>query len=226
MCLAIYCPAGLAVPQDVIECGILNNPDGAGFAVQTGAGLRIRKFGPDVAPGRFLASWNSVRAASPGGNAILHFRYATAGSVDRAMAHPFRLGRWAIAHNGHISGLKEKQGESDTAAFVRIVAPAILHSGSNFCATLAKHSLEVSAGRGNRVLALPICGPAIIAGESLGFWGDGVWYSNYSGHWLDTPQESSKLASSDFDEWGYPTAEALRNYYDGANSWLRTTEEK
>lgn len=192
MCLAIYLPAGAELPEEVIENGLCENPDGAGFAVQTGAGIKSRRFGPDIAPDRFSRSFDTVRTRYPDGNALIHFRWATAGAVTAAMAHPFRVGRWAVAHNGHIGGLKYKPGESDTAAFVRIVLPRLL----TLPATNLSSCVEIAAGPGNKLILLPPTGEAIIAGESLGYWIDGIWYSNLGG--FDTLGEG---ASYDLTGW-------------------------
>lgn len=225
MCLAIYCPAGCTVPEEIVYNGLVANPDGAGYAVQTGASLRVRRFDASVTPGQFLESWLASQRANPAGNAILHFRWATAGDISRAMSHPFRVGRFAVAHNGHISGLRLRAGESDTAAFVRTIAPAILHSGRNFSRKVAARSLEVSAGAGNKLLALPVFGPAIIAGESAGFWEEGLWYSNDSGHYspLAWPGESTGRG---LDTWGYPTLDTIESSYTPANFGRATMWEK
>lgn len=58
---------------------------------------------------------NKVDACEP---CIIHFRYATRGSIRRANCHPFRYGNVSFAHNGHMY-IETRGDKTDSETFLK-----------------------------------------------------------------------------------------------------------
>lgn len=171
MCLLIASPGGRAVPFERIKTASENNPHGIGIAVADGADVRTRRM---MTPKQ---AYRAVRTAEKRGLPyLLHFRYATHGTADKANCHPFRFGggQFALAHNGIIHGVRRAPHESDTLGFVRFAAPAIEREGIESSVKW----IESYVGRSNKIALIDSEGTIAIANELAGEWDGGVWYSN------------------------------------------------
>lgn len=122
MCIIITKPAGVRVPPMAIiaRCAALN-PHGFGFATKD----RIYK---TLSFEDFKREIKTIRKDE---TAILHFRYATHGSIKASNCHPFRDDKTGVsfAHNGilDITPIGDMT-DSETAFRTRIV-PAIKEYG-------------------------------------------------------------------------------------------------
>lgn len=179
MCLLIVKPAGLSVDTDCLYNAALAHPHGAGIAWSNGSRVSIEKdHAPDIDD--LVARLETLQEFP----ALVHFRYATHGSVSVDNTHPFELPNgWAAAHNGVFHNVKPVGDESDTRAFLRsYVAPLVERD-----ALAAGLPLLEQLALGNRLAVLSPDGKATIVGERLGLWRCGVWYSNDSAFdcWAD-----------------------------------------
>lgn len=122
MCIIIVRPAGAQMPPKVIpdRCAMLN-PHGFGFATKD----RIFK---TLSYEEFK---KALKTISKNETAILHFRYATHGSIKLENCHPFRDEESGVsfAHNGILSIVPiGDMTDSETAFRTRFV-PAIREYG-------------------------------------------------------------------------------------------------
>jgi hypothetical protein len=173
MCLLIFKPAGKSVPSNFIHSAHRHNSDGAGIAYHTGKKVEVQKSprwkGQDV-----------IDALERVGNrpAIIHFRMATHGSVNRDNAHPFTLPHgYAAAHNGVIPGMDCLPDESDTRAFLRSHVAPFLTRKSDISESLVS-LWEKEVGKSNKLAIMSPTGHVTLVNEEAGEWIDGVWYSN------------------------------------------------
>lgn len=115
MCIIIVKPAGAKMPPKAIinRCATLN-PHGFGFATKD----RIYK------TLSYEDFYRELKTIDRNETAILHFRYATHGSVKEANCHPFRDEESGVsfAHNGVLSiETANDMTDSETAFRTRIV---------------------------------------------------------------------------------------------------------
>lgn len=110
--------------------------------------------------------------------AILHWRWATGGYIDKDNCHPFliydAMGKpIAMAHNG-IMDFPEIEGKSDT----RQLAEALEGQESE----VIRKILDEFSDKGNKLASLDGDGKLVIHDSAkVGYWDkDGLWYSNYS----------------------------------------------
>lgn len=90
------------------------NPDGCGFVSSSGLSYRGLSFKT------FLKEISKVRLDE---ECIIHFRYATHGSIKRANCHPFdHNGLW-FAHNGILSVTPRGDMTDSETAFLDILSP-------------------------------------------------------------------------------------------------------
>ena len=126
MCLIVFKPKGVKWDFDALENGFWENPDGAGIMYQTKGGVRIEKgfTDPEVLIQLLEESPQLVNV-----NVVVHFRYATHGTVGVANCHPFPVAREVgeeystlvdigIAHNGIIPGMRADTEKSDTVQYI------------------------------------------------------------------------------------------------------------
>lgn len=120
MCVIIVKPAGVAMPSDdVINAAHTANPHGMGLVSAT-------KFYKGLSLSQFKRVLSQVPESEP---CIMHFRYATHGSVRASNCHPFKRGNTFFAHNGilDIEPIGDKT-DSETA-FIKYIYPAIQKYG-------------------------------------------------------------------------------------------------
>lgn len=122
MCIICVKPAGVQIPPMAIltRCAALN-PHGFGFATKD----RVFK---TLDPKEFFKELKTIKKSE---TAILHFRYATHGSIKIENCHPFRDDKTGVsfAHNG-ILGIRpiNDMTDSETAFRTRIL-PTIREYG-------------------------------------------------------------------------------------------------
>jgi hypothetical protein len=119
MCIIIVKPQGAALPPvSILDRCARRNPDGFGYAAPGGVYKTL-----DYT--RFLRRLDA--AARSGGPLVIHFRYATHGSVRRANCHPFRDGAAGVsfAHNGVLPVIPRGDKTDSETAFRRLLSPVI-----------------------------------------------------------------------------------------------------
>lgn len=120
MCVICYIPKGVKTPSvNVLRAMHEANPHGMGFCTPTlyHKGLSFDYFLQKIAK-------RSINEPC-----IIHFRYATHGSVKRANCHPFKQGDVYFAHNGILSIEPYKDTTDSETAFVRFLYPVIHRFG-------------------------------------------------------------------------------------------------
>lgn len=171
MCLAIYKPAGVEIPADRIARAHTQNPDGFGYSYPADSGECMM-----LAKGVFtreavLAMARDIPKEKP---ALIHFRFATVGEINRVNSHPFAFSDWAMVHNGpQIAPGFGNAKISDSRDFAHKLAEFPFTSIKS-----AKDRLLANIAAGNKVAFLSARGECVILREELGTWKDGAWYSN------------------------------------------------
>lgn len=120
MCCIIYKPKGVPMPsRDILGKIKRINHNGYGF-------VSTNHFHKGLDYRTFLRHLSDVVEEE---DCIIHFRFATHGSVCRANCHPFRKDSVYFAHNGilNIRPIGDKT-DSETA-FRRFIYPSIVHYG-------------------------------------------------------------------------------------------------
>ena len=174
MCLAIYKPADVKIPEDYIRNGWSANSHGAGFAYASKGRLKVRKGFMNL--GDLLKAWKQAENHS----AVLHFRLATHGSRGPTMTHPFSVSDdLAVIHNG-ILEIQTTGDNSDTAEFVSMILSPMAKRDPYFFSRPDVQFMGEAAIRGSKFVFLHRSGKSVIWNEDSGHWKDGVWYSNNS----------------------------------------------
>lgn len=120
MCVIIYVPAGAKLPSyEELKAAHKNHPHGCGFACKSMhyKGMSFERF------------FERLQFTPLDEDLIIHFRYATHGSIGVKNCHPFKFkGMW-FAHNGILS-IKPREDMTDSeTAFRDILAPAAIEYG-------------------------------------------------------------------------------------------------
>lgn len=200
MCLAIYKPAGITIPEDHLERGFDSNPHGAGFAyVDPERGLVIEKGFFKFK--KFIAAWRKVDTLQ----AVVHFRFATHGKRNEANCHPFPVTPdLCMVHNGIIDiDCSKARKKSDTWHFVeQVVKPFVGHNPDSFFTCDATRLLVEEYVRGSKLVFLASDGRFSIFNEKLGDWDKGVWYSNTCYRAWRTVRGFGSLRGGESAAWG------------------------
>ena len=120
MCVLCYCPAGTNLPsRSEMMAMHLQNPHGMGFASKS-----IQYKGMD-----FETFMNRIQFVPKDEDLIIHFRFATHGSVGVKNCHPFtKDGLW-FAHNGILDITPRGDMTDSETAFRDIICPAVRKYG-------------------------------------------------------------------------------------------------
>ena len=166
MCIIIAKPQGAKMPPfDIIKRCAQRNPDGFGFATVEGV-YKTMDFG------RFYKRLQEVPQDSA---LLIHFRWATHGSLKRANCHPFRDIKSGVsfAHNGVLSLNPIKDMTDSETAFRTLFVPQIRRFGID--SDELNRTVEDTIG-GSRFAFLGPDGELRLYGHFI-FYG-GSWYSN------------------------------------------------
>lgn len=185
MCLAIYKPAGLDIPEKNLRAGFESNNDGCGLCWAADGQLHVEKgmFTWDA----FLGLYQQASQYPM----LIHFRKATHGKKDADNCHPFLFkdNELALIHNGVIPIKRSEDDFSDTWHFVnKVLEPMVKNHGIPIDDPSLVWFIRVSIGS-DKIAVMDRNGEAIIFNEEKGNWEDmegpdgkkgKVWFSNYS----------------------------------------------
>lgn len=185
MCLAIYKPGGLDIPERNLRAGFESNNDGCGMCWAENGELHVERgmLTFDAFYGIYQQHCHNPM--------LIHFRKATHGKKDEANCHPFLFndGNLALIHNGVIPIKCSEEGFSDTWHFVhKVLEPMIRDHGVPIDDQALSWFVRVSIGT-DKIAVMDRAGEVIIFNEDKGNWEDTdgpegkkgkVWYSNYS----------------------------------------------
>ena len=181
MCLAIFQPAGVEIPEQHLREGFKNNPHGAGFMYfdQDGELCAYRSMHFDSFIDEYEARWAMHGKHSP---FAIHFRWATHGTQDIHNVHPFFMNRnVAVMHNGIIDCTITDKKKSDTWTFVEDYLSALPR---NFQDNPYLFEMVEDYVRGSKLIMMTNDPQAqyssYIFNENAGHWHEQVWYSNGS----------------------------------------------
>lgn len=216
MCLAILQPAGTETPLQRLRTASVNNPDGCGFAYLRGGKVQTRK-GRTWAEieAAYLAAVRRYGDRSP---FLVHFRWATHGSISHRNTHPFRLADGgAMIHNGIISNVDQPEGVSDTRHFVRTVIDRLPLGWQHDA--LYREMIARYIGASNKLAFLWPDGSTLLVNGSQGEHYAGVWYSNnsytpYVGQWW-TADDDLCTVSGDAEDYPTDCCPECYEEYDG-----------
>ena len=174
MCVAIYKPKGIVLSNEKdMQLAFKKNPHGAGFAWKSGdrrISLRKGFFS-------FEALWDAWQAVQEK-EAILHFRHASMGEINKDNCHPFVLKNFGVViHNGHFSGYGTKE-VSDTRQWLETVLAPLLERFPKALESPEIFLLLEEACASSKLVILPFRSEGVIINEVLGHWEENVWYSN------------------------------------------------
>lgn len=194
MCLAVYKPANMIIPDAYFEAGFDNNSNGAGFCFHNGEQLFYVKGLMTIAD--FLATYHAH--VKPEYAALIHFRYATLGPRDKEHTHPFVTSDGScLIHNGPQIQSLGCTKRSDTREFVEDVINSLDFETMRKAAPLVEAYLEY-----NKVVVMSPTGEVQIFNEDGGHWLNGCWYSN-DGYkdWGSSSYMSRRLSST--KDWSH-----------------------
>ena len=190
MCVAAYIPAGATIAENILRGVYKRNDDGIGLAWSDGSKLEIWRTMSDI--DRIVKMIDEMRDLPR----LVHFRYATHGTVTLDNVHPFWLDsrrRAVIAHNGVIT-IPQKSNESDTRSFVDNVLSQLKDGWWNNTTTVAQIEKLVN---GSRIVIMEDDGRAHYLNKHSGeTTADGVWFSNSQWKEFLDPTVKSRAAAS------------------------------
>lgn len=165
MCVIIAKPAGVKMPEtSTLRACAFTNPHGFGIVSPN-----VRYKGLDFS--HFLHVAKTVSDDEP---CIMHFRFATHGSIKPANCHPFLRGDVFFAHNGVLNVTPYKDKTDSETAFDKFIYPAIVEYG--FDSDEMNYVINRLIGSSKF---------AILKGRKLRLYGnflqdhDGCFYSNF-----------------------------------------------
>lgn len=176
MCLAIYKPAKVSIPEESLRNGWIANPDGAGYAFVHKGKVVIRKGYTKLTD--FLKDFNEDVKKHKNSAFVIHFRIRSMGDKTPENTHPFPVEGGVMIHNGTLNGTGAiyQSGPSDTRLFSEKFKDKL-----NLKFVLGHRAeLAEAIGRYNKFVFLYDNGQGVIVNEDAGQWRDDVWYSNFS----------------------------------------------
>ena len=177
MCIAIVKPLNKRIPVDFLKEGFCSNPHGAGYAVAANGQIAIKKGFFSIE--EFLDSFLEENQDAP---MLVHCRWSTHSAQNAKNCHPWQLNNnTALIHNGVLAGFTGfHNGLSDTGNFVEnIIKPAVSYNPEVWKTPWFTQLLtDAVANNGNKLAIMDHTGDYAIYGEHLGYWVDGVWFSN------------------------------------------------
>lgn len=189
MCVAIYIPAGATVAENILRGVFKRNDDGVGVAWSDGQKLDIWRTMNDI--NGVVTLVQNLRDYPT----LVHFRYATHGTVTMDNVHPFWLDerrRAVVAHNGVIQ-IGTANDESDTRAFVRHVLGQMRDGWWNNPVTMTQIEKLLN---GSRIIIMEDDGRAHILNKHAGdVSADKVWFSNSQWKEFVSPDAKNMHAS-------------------------------
>lgn len=120
MCVIIYCPKGVATPSlSELRLAFKHNPNGCGFVTKS---LHYKTL-------HFGAFYRQLKKRDINQDLIIHFRFATQGSVSVKNCHPFYNRGYWFAHNGVLPIADNSDRTDSQIYFNKVVRPLISEYG-------------------------------------------------------------------------------------------------
>jgi hypothetical protein len=120
MCVIIVCKRGVPLPpEEELRDAFRRNPDGCGFVSETDHYKSLH----------FATFMRHLRRRNINENVIIHFRYATHGSVKVKNCHPFFYNGYWFAHNGVLPIISVNDKTDSQICFEKCLYPVIKKFG-------------------------------------------------------------------------------------------------
>ena len=175
MCLIIVQPAGHTLSRAEFADIFARNEDGFGIMTARGGKLETYRTIGGLEDARKLYDRHAAGRA-----AVLHWRYATHGTVTLENAHPFSLTpNVAFVHNGMLNVGTPEKDASDTSHMARyILAPIAFDDPDALFSSTMRAVLSPLIGAGNKFVVMNSEGAISIFNRAAGVDYKGRWYSN------------------------------------------------
>jgi hypothetical protein len=161
--------------MEAIRVGLKVNKDGLGYCIAITDGPVTKYVGAnaldDGGTEVAIKQFQELRDKLPGGPAIIHLRWATAGSRCMENVQPWPLDQAIVAMSGHYFDIAPGEVKSDA----RIIADDL--QGADFSLQEVRDRVEKSIPDHCSMIVLSY-GKEYILGESNGYWRDDAWYSS------------------------------------------------
>lgn len=202
MCILIYKPADVELPEVMITNSASANPHGWGYASIVDGAIRTAK-GLSFYKDRFedgRSPMEVIRSLTPY-ESIVHFRITSRGATSLENTHPIWTGNGQIymAHNGTINGWGDGYGEGRSDTFE--LAQAVGESLPPEFPVPEEHGVwkivRKILGLSNKVALISPAGVRIFGREQGVEHDDGIWTSNRSCFWA--PYAKSATTKSTYD---------------------------
>lgn len=164
MCVIICVPKGVELPPvEELVAAFKRNPDGCGFVTPTThyKSLHLRAF------------LRKLLKRDINENIIIHFRYATHGSVKLGNCHPFYKGGYWFTHNGVLPIVSVNDKTDSQICFEKYIYPTIKKYGYGSAEHLEEMSYWTNFGS---KFAMMHNGEMIMSGKFIKR--NGCFYSN------------------------------------------------
>ena len=167
---------GVMIPFEHVRNAAERNPDGCGYAFVHDGATQVRRFLDwQRMWGHYVDDWRD----NPGSVFLMHFRWATHGSVALRNCHPFPLAMGgALIHNGVLGIEGLNKDTSDTKFLTKNIVDKLPQGWAD--QPWWRQVLTKYIGPNNKVAMLFDDGRYLILNEKFGAWKDGIWYSNSS----------------------------------------------
>lgn len=181
MCVLVVCKPNYTPTKEELTQGACKNPHGFGFAIVADDKIISER---SMSAKKSIARFLELREQYPDGFAMWHARYATHGVKNEANCHPFRVGDsdlTYLAHNG-ILDVDIAQGDkrSDTRVFAEDILPKI--GGVSALDDGTVWNMVSAWASGSKICVLTLDPSAqyqmYLVNEKLGYWDEGIWFSN------------------------------------------------
>lgn len=189
MCLIIDNVCGREIPRALVRDAAIGNPDGWGI-------MSTRRGRIHVARGWGARDLSRAIRARRDERIVVHLRWATHGTVNLGMTHPFVSpdAKYALMHNGIIDIRQSDKSKSDTWHFAtEILWPILAERPDVFDHAEFPDALAELAGIGNKLVVMRSDGEVVRANESAGTNWRGLWLSN--GYSIPLPRRSRRRVS-------------------------------
>ena len=179
MCIAVVTRQNSVIKPEHLKRGWQTNPAGGGFAYVDKDQTVIRKgfMEYDKFEKEYLAAAEKFAGESP---FLVHMRIRTSGDVSPKNTHPFPIKGGAMIHNGIMFSPSGKRAGTakDRRSDTRVFAEDLYNILQLDAVKKAAEGIHAAVGRGNKLCFLYDNKEIFIIGEDIGFWHEGVWYSN------------------------------------------------
>lgn len=167
MCVIIYCPKGVEIPSlNELRAAYDRNPNGCGFVTKSRHYHSLH----------FGAFYRQLKKRDINQDCIIHFRFATQGSIKVKNCHPFYNKGYWFAHNGVLPIMPNKDKTDSQLYFNNEIRPLITKYG--WRSDEVRCELIMTANRYHSRFALMHKGETLLFGDFKKY--KDRYYSNFN----------------------------------------------